>query len=192
MHSDTAPSPWIVRWSHLVPHGATVLDLACGAGRHLRWFASRGATTLGIDRAPEAVATAQAFGAGLLADVEGAPWPLPGRRFDAVVVTNYLHRPLLPTIVEAVAPGGVLIYETFAQGQEAVGRPSRPDFLLAPGELMHACAGLHIVAYEDGWLDPPRRVQRIVARRAPADAAPAAPSLAETAPPYAGPLHPQG
>ena len=190
--THSAPSEWVVRWSHLVPPGATLLDLACGSGRHSRWFASRGARVTGVDRDEHAVAAASAVGEGLLADLENAPWPLPGRRFDAVVVTNYLHRPLLARIVASVAPGGVLIYETFAQGQETVGRPARAEFLLAPGELVQACEGLHLVAYEDGWCHPPRRVQRVVARRAPADGSAAAPSLADPGPDYTGPLQPNG
>jgi hypothetical protein len=104
----------------------------------------------------------------IVADIEAGPWPLPGRRFDAVLVTNYLWRPLLPLIIDSVATGGVLLYETFADGQQTVGRPSRPDFLLQPGELLAACAGLHVVAYEHGFLpQPDRYVQRIVAIRSP-------------------------
>ena len=188
----TPPSDWVRQWTHLVPAGATLLDVACGSGRHLRWFAARGVVVTGVDRSPEAVAAAQSVGVGLLADLEANAWPLPGRSFDAVLVTNYLHRPLLPAIVGSLAPGGVLIYETFAQGQETVGRPARADFLLAPGELLTACQGLHVVAYEDGWLPAPRRVQRIVARRAPADGEPTATALKETLPPHTRPLHPRG
>jgi len=110
-----------------------------------------------------------------VADIEGGPWPLAGRRFDAVVVTNYCWRALLPTAVASVGEGGVLIYETFALGNETVGRPSNPDFLLRPGELLEAARGLRVVAYEDGFLDSPdpRFVQRIAAvREAPGAAAP--------------------
>ena len=167
-----APSDWIQRWSHLVPAGAPVLDVACGLGRHLRWFAARGHPVTGVDRSPQAVEAAAAVGDALCADIENAPWPLQGRQFGAVVVTNYLWRPLLPTIVASVVPGGVLLYETFASGNETVGKPSRPDFLLQPGELLRACAELHIVAYEEGYLDAPERfVQRIAAVRALANAA---------------------
>ena len=175
-----------------MPPGARLLDLACGGGRHLRWFAARGVRTTGVDRAPDAVAAAREVGEGLLADLEGAPWPLAGRVFDAVVVTHYLHRPLLPDIVASVAPGGVLLYETFAAGQETVGRPLRPDFLLQPGELLAACAKLHVVAYEDGWLPQPRRVQRIVARRPSGGDGDRMPALAPCAPADTGPLHPGG
>ncbi len=161
-----APSEWVCRWSHLVPQGAAVLDVACGTGRHLRWFQARGHAVTGIDRDPLAVKAAAQVGEAIAADIENGPWPLAGRTFGAVVVTNYLWRPLLPTMVESVAPGGVLIYETFAQGNETVGRPARADFLLRPGELLTACEGLHVVAYEDGFLeDPARFVQRITAVR---------------------------
>jgi SAM-dependent methyltransferase len=174
MHGTEAPSPWIVRFSSLVPPGGTVLDLACGRGRHLRWFAGRGHRVLGVDRDAEALASLQGVGETLQADIENDPWPLAGRSFDAVVVTNYLWRPLFPRILDAVAPGGVLLHETFAQGNETVGKPSRPDFLLQPGELLTAYAALRVVAYEDGFLDaPPRFVQRIAAvREQPAPARP--------------------
>ena len=165
-----APSEWVRRWSHLVPSGAPVLDVACGAGRHLRWFQALGHPVTGIDRDPLAVQAAAQAGEAIEADIENGPWPLAGRTFGAVVVTHYLWRPLLPAIVQCVAPGGVLIYETFAQGNETVGRPARPDFLLRPGELLGACAGLRVVAYEDGFLDDPARfVQRIAAVRVPTD-----------------------
>jgi SAM-dependent methyltransferase len=166
MHGTESPSDWIVRWSHLVAPDGPVLDLACGRGRHLRWFAGRGHAVTGVDRDADALAGLAGVGETLAADIEGGPWPLAGRQFAAVVVTNYLWRPLFPRIVEAVAPGGVLLHETFAQGNETVGKPSRPDFLLAPGELLRAYAALRIVAYEDGFLDaPPRFVQRIAAVR---------------------------
>ena len=166
-HASSDASPWVRRWSHLVPAGARVLDLACGSGRHLRWFASRGAQVTGVDRDAQALAALQGVGELLTADIEHGPWPLAGRRFDAVVVTNYLWRPLLPLVVDSVAAGGVLIYETFAAGNETVGRPSNPDFLLQPGELLRAVQGeLRVVAYEDGFLpEPPRFVQRVAAVR---------------------------
>lgn len=173
---SAAPSPWVRRWTPLVPTGSPVLDVACGHGRHLRWFAQRGHPVTGVDRSPQAIATARALGEAIEADIENGPWPLTGRRFGAVVVTHYLWRPLLPTVLDSVAPGGVLIYETFAQGNETVGKPSRPDFLLRPGELLAACAGpeWRVVAYEDGFLSAPDRfVQRIAAvRQDPTAAAP--------------------
>ena len=162
-----------MRWSHLVPARATVLDVACGHGRHLRWFAERGHAVTGLDRSPEAIAAAAGLGRALLADIEAGPWPLEDETFGGVIVTNYLWRPLLPRIVATVAPGGALLYETFTAGNETVGKPSRPDFLLRTGELLVACAGLRVVAYEDGFLPAPKRfVQRIAAvREAPATAA---------------------
>lgn len=169
------PSTWVQRWSHLVPAAAPVLDVACGRGRHLRWFAGRGHPVTGVDRDVDALAAAQGVGELLQADIEHSPWPLAGRRFGGVVVTNYLWRPLLPTVLASVAEGGALIYETFAAGNESVGKPSNPDFLLQPGELLRACAGLRVVAYEDGFLSAPERfVQRIAAVRE-GDGVPAAP-----------------
>ena len=167
MHGTEHPSPWIQRWAHLVPAAGTVLDIACGRGRHLRWFASRGHPVTGVDRDAEALATLQGVGETVPADIENGPWPFPGRQFDAVVVTNYLWRPLFPQILASVAPGGVLLHETFAIGNETVGKPSRPDFLLAPGELLRAYgAELRVVAFEDGFLEEPSRfVQRIAAVR---------------------------
>ncbi|MGV3569082.1 MAG: class I SAM-dependent methyltransferase [Ramlibacter sp.] len=174
MHGTEAPSPWIARWSHLVPAGGAVLDVACGRGRHLRWFAQRGHPVTGVDRDADALGTLDGAFEAVQADIENGPWPLAGREFAAVVVTNYLWRPLFPRILAALAPGGVLLYETFARGNETVGKPSRPDFLLAHGELLQACAGLHVVAYEDGFLaEPPRFVQRIAAVRAAPGADPA-------------------
>ena len=166
MHGTEEVSPWIARWAHLVPAGGTVLDVACGRGRHLRWFARRGHRVTGVDRDAEALATLTGTGETIVADIENGPWPLAGRQFDAVVVTNYLWRALFPRILDSVAPGGVLLHETFAQGNETVGKPSRPDFLLAPGELLRAYPGLRVVAFEDGFLEePPRFVQRIAAVR---------------------------
>jgi len=166
MHGTETPSPWVQRWSPLVPSGGAVLDVACGFGRHMRWFAARGHPVTGVDRSQDAIDAVKALGEAICADIESGPWPLAGRVFDGVVVTNYLWRALLPAIVQGVAPGGVLIYETFAAGNETVGKPSRPEFLLQPGELLDACAGMRVIAYEDGFLDGPERfVQRIAAVR---------------------------
>ncbi len=172
------PSPWVCRWTPLLPAGASVLDVACGSGRHMRWFAERGHPVTGIERDPAALAAAQTWGQVIEADIESSPWPLAGQRFGAVVVTHYLWRPLLPAILDAVAPGGVLIYETFAVGNESVGKPSRPDFLLRPGELLALCAGpdWRVIAYEDGFEPAPERfVQRIAAVRDNGSRAPAEP-----------------
>jgi SAM-dependent methyltransferase len=166
MHGTEAVSPWVERWAHLVKPGGTVLDVACGRGRHTQFFAQRGCRVTAVDRDAQALESIAGLAETVNADIENGPWPFTGQRFDAVVVTNYLWRALLPTIVDSVAPGGVLIYETFAAGNETVGKPSRPDFLLQPGELLRACEGLHVVAYEHGRLaDPPRFVQRIAAVR---------------------------
>ena len=132
----------------------------------MRWLAERGHAVTGVDRAADAVASAACWGRALQADIEAGPWPFANEVFDAVVVTNYLWRARLPDIVAAVATGGALLYETFAAGNETIGKPSRPDFLLQPGELLAACAGLRVVAYEDGYeATPPRFVQRIAAVR---------------------------
>ena len=182
VHGKGDASGWVKRWSHLVPVGGTVLDVACGHGRHMLWFAQRGHAVTGVDRSPEAIDAVHHLGVSVLADIETGPWPLvqcahgtegtqgtgtPGttpRTFDAVIVTNYLWRPLLPTIARSLAPGGVLIYETFASGNESVGKPARPDFLLRPGELLRAFDTLRVVAYEEGFIDGPARfVQRLTA-----------------------------
>ena len=166
MHGTEAPSDWVRRWSTLAPPGSTALDVACGAGRHLRWMHQHGHPTVGVDRSADAVAACAAWGEIHCADIEDGPWPFAGRQFGAVIVTNYLWRPLLPLLVDSVAPGGVLIYETFSSGNETVGRPARADFLLQPGELLAASATLRTVAYEDGFVDAPARfVQRIAAVR---------------------------
>lgn len=161
-----APSPWIVRWAHLIAPRGTVLDVAAGGGRHARWLASRGHRVTAIDRDADAMAALADVAETVTADLENGAWPLGGRSFDAVVVTNYLWRPLFPALRAALAPGGVLLYETFAVGNETVGRPGRPEFLLGHGELLTAAEGLRIVAYEDGFLaDPERFVQRLAAVR---------------------------
>lgn len=179
-HGTEPPSTWVQRWSHLVPKRGTVLDVACGHGRHARWFYERNHPLALVDRSQEAIDFIANSLPGLtdravetvVADIEEGPWPFAGRQFDAVVVTNYLWRPLLPTLLASLAPGGVLIYETFTQGNETVGKPSRPDFLLRPGELLEVCKGLRVVAFEEGFHEnPPRFIQRIAAVR---EAAPTA------------------
>jgi SAM-dependent methyltransferase len=167
-HGQSEASDWVQRWGHLAVAKARVLDIACGNGRHMKWFAERGCQSTGIDRSAEAVAAAGQFGVAIQADIENGPWPLMksglAQAFDVMVVTNYLWRPLFPTVLKSLAPGGLLLYETFASGNESVGKPSRPDFLLQPGELLQFCQGLQIVAFEDGFLPHPERfVQRIAA-----------------------------
>lgn len=166
-----APCPWILRFAHLAPPGAPVLDVAAGSGRHARVFLARGHPVVAVDldvRPLEDLRHAPGLEI-VAADLEdGTPWPLPGRRFGAVVVTHYLWRPLFPVLVDAVAAGGVLLYETFARGQEELGPPRRPEFLLQPGELIEAVRErLQIVAYEHGRLEHPRPAikQRICAIR---------------------------
>ena len=168
VHGLGEASGWVQRWSHLVRPAGTVLDLACGHGRHMRWFGAKGHAVTGVDRSPEAVHAVATLGEAVLADIENGPWPLMQgkgvRQFDAVIVTNYLWRPLFERISQSLAPDGILIYETFALGNETVGKPSRPDFLLQPAELLRAFSHLHIIAFEQGFLaDPARFIQRLVA-----------------------------
>ena len=167
-HGQGAASDWVQRWSHLVQPAGTVLDLACGHGRHLRWFAERGHTVTGVDRSADAIQAVSSLGEAVLADIENGPWPLMQgeavRQFDAVIVTNYLWRPLFERISQSLAPGGILIYETYALGNETVGKPSRNDFLLQPAELLGVFSHLNIIGFEQGFLpNPPRFVQRLVA-----------------------------
>ncbi|MEO7338620.1 MAG: class I SAM-dependent methyltransferase [Caldimonas sp.] len=160
------PSEWVRRWSHLVAHGATVLDVACGSGRHVRWFAERGCRVTAVDRDRAALEGLQPIAETCVADLENGPWPFDGARFDAVVCTNYLWRALMGRLAESVADGGVLIYETFSAGNESVGKPTNPDFLLRPGELLSVFDGLRLIAFEEGFLrGPDRFVQRVVAVR---------------------------
>lgn len=169
VHATQEPSPWVRRWTPLLRPGARVLDVACGAGRHLAWFKQQGCVVTGVDRDPAALEQARPIGAELVqADIENGPWPFAGRRFDAVVVTNYLWRALLPTLIGSLDAGGVLIYETFAVGNERYGKPSNPDFLLRPNELLEAARSLRTIAFEDGFLSAPDRcVQRIAAVHEP-------------------------
>jgi len=170
-HDDASlPSPWIVRWAHLIAPCGSVLDVAAGGGRHARWLASRRHRVTAVDRDAGAMAALADAAETVVADLESGAWPLGDRSFDAIVVTNYLWRALFPALRAALAPGGVLLYETFAVGNETVGRPRRPEFLLGRGELLGAAEGLRIVAYEDGFLaGPDRFVQRLAAVRGDGD-----------------------
>ena len=158
------PSPWLRRFSPLLPAGARVLDLACGAGRHANWLCTNGFLVTAIDRDAALLAQVDARAERLQADLEDGPWPLAGRRFDAVLVTNYLWRPRIPQLLTCAADW--YLHETFALGQEQLGRPKNPDFLLRPGELLDVCrgAGLQVLAFEDGVVNG-TRLQRIAARR---------------------------
>ena len=138
-HDGNPPSPWVERFAGLVPAGGRVLDLACGSGRHTRFFLDLGHPVVAVDRDVGGLVdlTGHPDLETLEVDLEtGAPWPLGDRRFAGIVVTNYLHRPLFPDLLAALSPGGVLIYETFAVGHELFSRPRNPDFLLKPGELL--------------------------------------------------------
>ena len=167
----TSPSPWVKRFAALVPEGGRVLDVACGGGRHTRFFLDRGCLVTAVDQDTDYVADlCSHIGIEIVtADLEnGSPWPFAGRRFDAVVVANYLYRPLFPALIDAVALGGALIYETFAAGNERYARPRNPDHLLRPGELLAAAgAGLQVIAYEYGYQDrpSPKVAERICAVR---------------------------
>lgn len=168
--STIAPSPWVMRWAHLIHAGGTVLDVAAGHGRHTRALRHLGFRVVAAD--------VDVSGLGDLAsdpdveirgvDLETGPWPF-FRAFDAIVVTNYLHRPHFPHLATSLAPGGVLIFETFGAGNERLGRPRNPDFLLKPGELAAAFASLQVVAYEHGEEQQPRPAirQRLCAVRGP-------------------------
>ncbi|MEQ1508340.1 MAG: class I SAM-dependent methyltransferase [Myxococcota bacterium] len=150
LRSIDRPSLWIRRHSGLVPPGP-VLDLACGGGRHGRWFLDRWHPVTLVDRDLQGVEdlAGRPDAERVTADLEAGPWPLPGRTFSAVVVTNYLWRPLFPALIDAVAPGGALLIETFAEGHP--GRPSNPAFHLRPGELLEAVRGpLEVRAYHHG------------------------------------------
>lgn len=168
VHESLAPSAWIERFAPLVPRGSKILDIAAGHGRHARLFAKRGVQVLAVDRDADALATLDDVdGVETLAtDLEGGAWPFAGVSFDAIVVVNYLHRPLLPLLLDALADHGTLLYETFAVGNERFGRPSNPAFLLREHELLDWVRGrLTVVAFEQGRIDGERSavVQRLAA-----------------------------
>jgi SAM-dependent methyltransferase len=162
MHDGLMPSGWVRRWSELVTRGP-VLDVAAGAGRHSILFAERGLEVVAVDREPQAIPGVRF----VQADLEASAWPFAGQRFAAIVVTNYLHRPLFPAIEAALEEEGIVIYETFMVGNEKFGRPSNPAFLLQPGELLQAFRGLAPVAFEQGYVERPKpaMIQRLCAKR---------------------------
>jgi SAM-dependent methyltransferase len=164
MHRDPdLPSEWVRRWADLVTQGP-VLDVASGGGRHAILFAERGLEVVAVDREAQSIPGVRF----VQADLEGGgAWPFAGQRFAAIVVTNYLHRPLMPALEGALAEEGVLIYETFMTGNEKFGRPSKPAFLLKPGELLEAFRGLTPIAFEQGYVERPKpaMIQRLCATR---------------------------
>jgi SAM-dependent methyltransferase len=171
LHKSEMTSLWVERFLPLVTAGGTVLDLACGQGRHSLLAAQRGYRVEGVDRDAAALAGIAEQAAGVvtrIADLEGGPWPYHGRAFDGIVVTNYLFRPLLPLLLGALDVNGVLIYETFMVGNERFGKPANPAFLLRPGELLEIVRRrLLVVAFEQGEVASPRPavVQRLCATR---------------------------
>jgi SAM-dependent methyltransferase len=169
-HSHTLlPAQWIERFAEIVPATARVLDIAAGNGRHARYFAARGNRVVAVDRNAESLATFVDVARieTRVLDLETGPWPLAGETFDAIVVVNYLHRAALPHLFEMLSAEGVLLYETFAVGNEKFGRPTNPDFLLREGELLEIVRGhLTVVAFEQGLSsnrDKPAVIERIAA-----------------------------
>jgi SAM-dependent methyltransferase len=167
-HESAVPSQWVRRWASLIAPGGRVLDVACGGGRHARYLAQLGHPVDAVDRDAEALATLTGIEGVAIraADLENGQWPYASVQFAGIVVANYLHRPLFPRLIDALAVGGVLIYETFAAGNERYGRPRNPDFLLQPGELLEVVRGqLKVIAYEDVFTELPKSamVQRICA-----------------------------
>jgi SAM-dependent methyltransferase len=161
-----------MRFVRALPAGAAVLDVAAGSGRHARAMANLGLKVTAIDRDEPAMRALAPMARTIVADIESGPWPLADEEtFTAIVVTNYLHRPLLPRLVQALSPGGLLVYETFALGNESYGKPSNPDFLLQPDELFKfaASTGLSVLAFEQGFTQAPRPavVQRLAAAKPP-------------------------
>jgi SAM-dependent methyltransferase len=166
--SDTV-SPWVQRFAPLIPNGE-VLDLACGSGRHSRHMTALGHAVVAVDRDPEALAAAA--GPGIVTsdidlEAEGSAWPFGPQRFAGIVVTNYLHRPLLAAMVGSLAPNGVLIYETFADGNAAFGKPTNPDFLLKAGELLELAReqGLRVIAFEEGIVNKAEQQKQAMVQR---------------------------
>ncbi|MBC3862296.1 class I SAM-dependent methyltransferase [Undibacterium jejuense] len=175
--ADVLVSPWVQRFAHLLPTGQ-VLDVACGSGRHTHWLLASGYAVIALDKNPAMLPALSARGANVIQhdlepDAETANWPFSDDMFSAIIVCNYLHRPLFPYLLASLKPDGVLIYETFAQGNAEFGKPSNPAFLLSPGELLeqmrsNAQVQMQVIAYEEGFVSKPKdaMVQRICARKA--------------------------
>jgi SAM-dependent methyltransferase len=169
-HSNIAnPSAWVTRFAPLIRPGGTVLDVACGAGRNARWLARQGWRVEVVDRDEAAISTLRGMDniSARQTDLEGAPWPYPGCKFDAIVVCRYLHRPLLPLLAESLEESGILIYETYMVGQEQFERPRNPDFLLQPDELLKVYSNrLEVISFEQGIISEPEpaALQRLCAR----------------------------
>lgn len=168
LQHEGIPSPWICRYAQLIPSGGQVLDLACGSGRHARWLAANNWKVNAVDHDAQALAGLQQLSnvSTLVADLENDIWPYSGHRFHGIVVSRYLHRPLFPRLIESLHAGGVLIYETFMDGNERFGRPKNPDFLLRSNELLEVFSPhLTVIAYQQGEFHEPDHavVQRICA-----------------------------
>jgi len=166
-----APAAWLVQHSELLPRTGSALDVACGRGRHALWLAERGLTTLALDRDADAVRELNDLArdrrlplSAEVRDLEGHPRPFLGASFDVIVVVHYLHRPLFPALVAALAPRGVLVYETFTRAQAARGKPTNPDFLLEPGELLELVRPLDVLVSREGDYDG-RMIASVIARR---------------------------
>ncbi|MFZ6861128.1 class I SAM-dependent methyltransferase [Undibacterium sp. Ji67W] len=177
VRADVPVSPWVQRFAHLLPSGQ-ILDLACGGGRHTHWLLALGYAVMALDRNPEVLPALYARGANVMQhdlepSIETTDWPFAESVFSGIIVCNYLHRPLFPHLLASLEPGGVLIYETFAQGNADFGKPSNPAFLLKHGELLQQMRSnpgvqMQVIAYEEGFVTSPKdaMVQRICARKA--------------------------
>jgi SAM-dependent methyltransferase len=167
----SSPSSWLVQHAGLLPRQGRALDVASGRGRHALWLAERGLTTLAIDRDSEAIRELNEAAherrlplRAEVGDLEGEVTPFHGSAFDVIVVVHYLHRPLFPALIAALAPGGLLVYETFTRAQAARGKPTNPDFLLEDGELLELVRPLEVLTSREGYYDG-RMIASVVARR---------------------------
>jgi SAM-dependent methyltransferase len=167
VHTKLPVSDWVKKWSHVFAPNSRVLDLACGYGRHAKWLWSLKMDVLALDKDQEALSQIQSMGISTLcADLENSPWPLTGQKFDGLVVTNYLWRALWPDLLDCVKEGGFVIYETFCEGHQAYGKPTRADFLLKSAELLDVFQSFKVLGFEEGLLSQPSRyVQRIIAQK---------------------------